>query len=70
MKKTGLNAHCLALEKKLSFPFSQITTELLFKVQLRAERRQVLLKVKDLGALAGLDWDFWRGFLFAFIVEQ
>lgn len=36
--------HSFAVEKKLSFPFSQITTELLFKVQLRAERRQVLVK--------------------------
>lgn len=61
-----MNAHCLVLEKTV-IPVFTITTEL-FKVQLRVERRQIL--VKGLGAVGGLGWDFWRGFLFAFTAEQ
>lgn len=53
--------------KKPVIPVFTITTAL-FKVQLRVERRQIL--VKGLGAVGGLGWDFWRGFLFAFAAEQ
>lgn len=53
--------------KKTVIPVFTITREL-FKVQLRVERRQTL--VKGLGAVGGLGWDFWRGFLFAFTAEQ
>lgn len=53
--------------KKTVIPVFTITTEL-FKVQLRVERRQIL--VKGLRAVGGLGWDFWRGFLFAFTAEQ